>query len=75
MCSRIAPLIKKDKKTEKIVSGAGGSKERGRGESKFVEKRKKRKTVFSVTPVAGLIDSSWINSTLLLLSLLLTLSL
>lgn len=49
------------------MRGTGGSKERGRGESKFAEKRKKRKTVFSVTPAAGPIDSAWINFTLLLL--------
>lgn len=48
------------------MRGTGGSKERGRGESKFAEKRKKRKTVFSVTPAAGPIDSDWINFTLLL---------
>lgn len=48
------------------MRGTGGSKERGRGESKFAEKRKKRKTVFSVTPAAGPVDSDWINFTLLL---------
>lgn len=49
------------------MRGTGGSKERRRGESKFAEKSKKRKTVFSVTPAAGPIDSDWINFILLLL--------